>query len=102
MPWESQNLNPHLPDSQAVELSLGVVGECFHMITTEATTEPYQCQCKRHQQEPDCLFFMARAKFSAWIAILSVSTGETRGRPLTDLIAGVIGYPSLGPVQLLL
>jgi len=46
MSWESENLNPHLPDSQAVELSLGVVGECFHMVTTEATTEPHQCQGK--------------------------------------------------------
>lgn len=57
---------------------------------------------KRHQQEPDCLFFMGRAKFSASIATHCVSAGEIRGYSLTDLIADVIGYPSLGPVQLLL
>ena len=59
-------VNPHLLDSQAVKLSMGIVGAvCLHTVTTEATTDPHQCQCQRHQQESDYLSFMTRAEFSA-------------------------------------
>lgn len=92
MPWRSQSLNPLLP------LLLDIVGSvCGSMITAEATTEPQQCQCQRHQEEPTVSLSQQGLRPLCDLSLIL----PAQGCYLPDSVADVIGHPYPGLVQLL-
>lgn len=88
------------PTFKVAKLLLAILGAvCGPVITAEATTGPC-CPCKAtRKSQAVCLSQVGLSPLHD--LLFAASAVEAQGHSLTDLIADIIGHPSLGPVQLL-